>query len=186
MQNSMGRDIHKSIKQIGFLPENLNINENIRNTINESYYFGYKWKDSLQRLTNYTHSKPIYKLIITDNSYILEKLNTYVVMENFKLVNIDIYICITQPDDSLLSSLLTSSYQDNIEIIEQYVLNDKNKNKISNYKLKILENDGIFSIMDSNYNIIKHNGILESSIADGYIKSVANISSLLEHFIKND
>ena len=176
----MGQDlINKSIRQIGFTPKNPNNTENVRKLINESYYFGYKWKDRLERLTKYTHSRPIYKLIITDNSYILEKINTYVVIQNFKLVNIDVYICIRQPNDILL----TPDYQDNIGIVEQYILNDANKNKISKYKFKILENDGIFSIMDSNYNIIKCNGILESSIIDGYIKSVANISSLLENFI---
>ena len=61
MQNTMGQDlINKSITKIGFNPKNINI----RNLINESYYFGYKWKGKLEQLTNYTHDRPIYKLII--------------------------------------------------------------------------------------------------------------------------
>lgn len=53
--------------------------------INEFYYFGYKWKDGLEELTNYTHSRPIYKLIINENSYILEKITIYVVIQNLNL-----------------------------------------------------------------------------------------------------
>lgn len=176
----MGQDlINKSIKQIGFIPENPNRVVNIRNLINESYYFGYKWKERLDKITNYTHSRPVYKLILTESAYILEKITTYVAIQNFKLVNIDVYICMRQPNDLLL----TPNYQDNIGIVEQYILDDTNKNKISKYKFKIVENDGIFSILDSDFNTIKHNGILESSIIDGYIKSSTCISFLLENFI---
>jgi len=172
----MGQDlINKSFNKIGFVPKNANI----RDVINESYYFGYKWKDRLDGLTNYTHSRPMYKLIINDNSYILEKITTYVVIQNFKIVNVDIYMS-AKINDNLQ---LTSDYQDNIGIVEQYMLDDTNKHKISKYVFKILQNDGIFSIMDSNYNIVKHNGFLETSIADGYLKSSISISSLLENFI---
>ena len=63
------------------------------------------------------------------------------------------------------------------------MLDDTNKHKISKYVFKILQNDGIFSIMDSNYNIVKHGGFLESSLSDGYLKSSIGISSLIENFI---
>ena len=78
---------------------------------------------------------------------------------------------------------LTPDYQDNIAIVEQYMLDEINKDKIGKFAFKILQNEGIFSIMDSNYNIIKHNEILESSIMDGYLKLSVSISSLLENFI---
>lgn len=176
MQNTMGQDlINKSFNKIGFIPKNANI----RNLINDSYYFGYKWKDRLAHLTNYTHSRPMYKLIISENEYILEKINTNVVIQHFKIVNINVYIC-----NKISTDLqLTSDYQDNIASVEEYMLDEANKNKISKYNFKILENDGIFSVVDSNYSIIKHNGILESLSMDGYIKSSVIISSLLENFI---
>ncbi len=176
MQNTMGQDlIKKSINKIGFAPRNANI----RNLINESYYFGYKWKDQLDRFTNYTHSRPMYKLIINETKYILNKISTYVSIENFKIISIDVFIC-----DMRQNKLqLTPDYLDNISIAEQYILDENNKHKISKYTFKILENEGIFSIMDSSYNIIKHDGILESSSMDGYAKSFINISSLLEEFI---
>lgn len=181
MQNTMGQDlINKSLNKLGFQPKNAHANTNIRNFINESYYFGYKWKDRLDFLTNYTHSRPMYKLIIMVDSYILEKINTLVVMYNFKVVNIDVYISSRVANDLQL----TSDYQDNIGIVEEYILDQKNKNKISRYKFKILENDGIFSVMDSNYNIIKHDGFLESFDTDsGYMKSSIEIRSLLSNFI---
>lgn len=176
MQNIMGQDlINKSFNKIGFIPRNTNI----RDLINESYYFGYKWKDRLSHLTNYTHSKPIYKLIINENSYVLEKITTYVVIQHFKIVSIDVYMCNRTSNELQL----TSDYQDNICIVEQYMLDESNKHKISKYNFKILENECIFSVMDSSYSIIKHDGILESSSIDGYIKSSISISSLLENFI---
>jgi len=176
MQNIMGQDlINKSFSKIGFAPRNTSI----RNLINESYYFGYKWKDRLDRFTNYTHSRPMYKLIINENSYILNKITTYVVIHHFKIVSIDIYMC-----DKITNELqMTPDYQDNIGIVEQYMLNETNKHKISKYTFKILENENIFSVMDTSYNIIKRDGILESSYIDGYIKSSINISSLLKNFI---
>jgi hypothetical protein len=176
MQNTMGQDlINKSLNKIGFGSRNANI----RNLINDSYYFGYKWKDRLNNLTNYTHYRPMYKLIISENSYVLEKITTYVVIQHFKIVNIDVYICNRIPNELKL----TSDYQDNIGIVEQYMLDEANKHNISKYKFKILENENIFSVMDSSYNIIKHDGILESSNGDGYNKSSVSISSLLENFI---
>ena len=172
---SFNKSINKSNNNIGLIPKNANI----LNLINESYYFGYKWKDRLHKLTNYTHSKPMYKLIITENSYILEKMTTNVVIQHFKIVNIDVYMC-----DKRQNELhITADYRDNISIVEQYMMDEVNKNKISKYNFKILVNDGIFSIMDSSYGIIKHNGILESSSADGYNKSSISISYLLENFI---
>ena len=175
----MGRDISKSFKQIGFIPKNPNINENIRNVINESYYFGYKWKDRLAWLTNHTHSRPIYKLTIIEEGLLtLEKITTNVVINNLKLVNIDIYHC-QVPKEFQLST----DYQDNIDVVEQYILNTANKSKISKYNFKILENECIFSIMDANYTILKHNSFLESSDADGYFKSIVSISSLLKNYI---
>ena len=172
----MGQDlINKSLNIIGFIPKSANI----LNLMNESYYFGYKWKDRLERFTNYTHSRPIYKLIINENSYILNKITTYVVIQYFKIVSIDIYMC----DKTLNELQITSDYQNNISIVEQYMLNENNKHKISKYTFKILENDGIFSVMDSNYSIIKHDGLLESSSMNGYVKSYISISSLLENFI---
>ncbi len=170
--------ISKSLNKIGVVSKNVII----RNLINESYYFGYQWKDLIDKFTNYTHTKPLYKLIINDKSYILEKIDTYVVMNNFRIVNIDVYISSITPTDLQL----TPDYQDNIYIMEKYMLDPKNKNKISKYTFKILENDGIFSVMDSNYNVIEHNKMLESSIIDGYMKSSINIASLLENFIELD
>ena len=178
MQNTMGQDlINKFINKVGLVSRNTNI----RNLINESYYFGYQWKDRLNNLTNYTHNRPMYKLIIRENEYILEKITTYVVIQHIKIVNIDVYICNRKPNELKL----TSDYQDNIGIVEQYMLDAANKHKISKYKFKILENENIFSVMDSNYNIIKHDGVLESSDGDGdgYNKSSVSISSLLENFI---
>jgi hypothetical protein len=176
MQNTMGQDlINKSFSKVGLVPRNANI----RNLINDSYYFGYKWKDRLNNLTNYTHYRSMYKLIISENSYVLEKITTYVVIQHFKIVSIDVYMCNRIPNELEL----TSDYQDNIGIVEQYMLNEANKHKISKYNFKILENESIFSVMDSNYGIIKHDGILESSNADGYNKSSVSISSLLENFI---
>lgn len=173
----MGQDLlNKSLKKIDFVPKNANI----RNLINESYYFGYKWKDRLGGLTNYTHSRPMYKLIVSDKSFILEKITTYVATHQFKIVNVDVYIYTRTINNDLQ---LTSDYQDNIGIVEQYMLDDANKHKISKYIFKILENGGIFSIMDSSYDIIKHDGIIESSQVDGYIKSTIRIASLLENFI---
>ncbi len=173
----MGQElINKSFDKIGFVPPK---NTNIRNLINESYYFGYIWKDRLERFTNYTHSSPIYKLIINEKFYILNKITTYVVLQDFKIVNIDVYMC----DKTKNELQLTPDYQDNIAIVEQYMLDEINKDKIGKFAFKILENEGIFSIMDSNYNIIKHNEILESSIMDGYLKLSVSISSLLENFI---
>ena len=175
----MGQDlINKSLDKIGFIPPK-NTNINIRDLINESYYFGYKWKDRLERFTNYTHTRPMYKLIINENLYILNKITTYVVLENFKIVSIDVYMC----DRTKNKLQLTLDYQDNIGIVEQYMLDETNKHKISKYAFKILENENIFSIMDSSYNIIKHDGILESSSMDGYLKSSVSISSLLDNFI---
>lgn len=172
----MGQDlIHKSFNKLKFIPKNTNI----RNLINESYYFGYKWKNQLDRLTNYTHSKPIYKLIINESTYILKKITTYVVIQNFKIVNVNVYICSRINNDLQL----TSDYQDNINIVEQYMINKNNKYKISKYIFNILQNDGIFSIIDNNYNIIKHNGFLESSLVDGYLKSSISIAALLDNFI---
>jgi hypothetical protein len=176
MQNTMGQDlINKSLRQIGLAPRNTNI----RNLINESYYFGYKWKDRLDRFTNYTHSRPMYKLIINENSYILNKIATSVVLQDFKIISIDIYMCDRQYHDLQL----TSDYQDNISIVEKYMLDGTHKNKVCKYEFKILENETIFSVMDASYNIIKKDGILESSDIDGYLKSSINISSLLEDFI---
>ena len=167
--------INKSINKLGFVPKNAKI----LNLINESYYFGYKWKDRLNNLTNYTHSKPLYKLIISEKSYILEKINTNVVIQHFKIVNIDVYMC-----DKIHNELrMTADYQDNINIVEQYMLDEANKTKISKYNFKILVNAGIFSVMDSSYSIIKHDGMLESSNIDSYIKSSVSISYLLENFI---
>lgn len=176
MQNTMGQDlINKSFNKIGFIPKNANI----RNLINESYYFGYKWKDRLNNLTNYTHTRPMYKLIINEKTYILDKITTNIVIPNFKIVNIDVYMCNKIPNDLEL----TSDYQDNITLVEQYMLDKSNKNKISKYNFKIVENERIFSIMDSSYSIIKHDGILESLCMDGYIKSSVSIASLLDNFI---
>lgn len=172
----MGQDlINKSITKIGFNPKNINI----RNLINESYYFGYKWKGKLEQLTNYTHDRPIYKLIIHGNLYILNKITTYVVINKFKIISIDIFMC----NIELNTLQLTFDYLNNISIVEQYMLDEFNKKKVSYYKFKIIENDGIFSVVDSNYNIIKHNDKLNSSYLDGYIESSINISSLLENFI---
>ena len=181
MQNTMGQElINKSLTKFktGISPGNVFI----RNLINEYYYFGYKWKDRLDKLTNYTHTSPMYKLIIDANTYLLANITTQVVIQNFKIINADIYICIrnqSTPNDFQL----TQDYQDNISIIEKFMLNENNKNRICKYEFKILENDGIFSMMDSNYNILKHDDMLESSISDGYIKSSINISSLLNVFI---
>ncbi len=171
-----GQDIiNKSLCKNGFLSRNVQV----RNLINESYYFGYKWKDKLAKFTNYTHTRPMYKLVIDEKSCILEKINTYVVIENFKIVNIDVYI-----SSSILNDLqLTSDYQDNVSLVEQYMLDEKQKKNISKYEFKILENDGIFSIIDANYNILKHDEILKSSNIEGYMKSSVNISSLLRDFI---
>lgn len=167
--------ISNSFDKIGFVP----INTSIKNLINESYYFGYKWKDSLERLTNYTHSGHMYKLINNENFYILNKLNTYVAMENFKIISIDILMCSKKQNEIKL----LSNYQDNISIVESYMLDENNKNKVIKYTLKILENESIFSVMDSNYNLIKHNELIESSYIDGYCRTFTNISSLLESFI---
>lgn len=94
-------------------------------------------------------------------------------------MNVDIYMSARINDNIKL----TSNYQDNISTIEQYMLDDTNKNKINKYVFKIFQNDGIFSIMDSNYNLLKHDSFLESSLADGYLQSSISISSLLENFI---
>ena len=103
----MGQDlINKSFNKIGFVSKN----PNIRDVINESYYFGYKWNDRLDGLTNYTYSRPMYKLIINENSYILYKITTYVVIQNFKIVNVDIYMSARMSDNLQL----TSDYQVNI------------------------------------------------------------------------
>jgi hypothetical protein len=100
-------------------------------------------------------------------------------MENFKIRSIDILMCSkTQNEIKLLSN-----YQDNISIVESYMLDENNKNKVIKYTLKILENESIFSVMDSNYNLIKHNELIESSYIDGYCRTFTNISSLLESFI---
>ncbi len=172
----MGQDlINKSFNKVGFSPKNTNI----RNLINESYYFGYKWKDRLDSFTNYTHSRPIYKLIINETSYILNKIITLVAIQHLKIVNIDVYIC----DRTQNELQLTPDYQYNINIVEQFMLDNTNKHKISKYEFKILENENIFSVMDSSYNIIKQDGILESSSMDGYLKSSVNILFLLDNFI---
>jgi len=176
MQNTMGQDlIDTCLKRMGII---LNKN-NIRDLINESYYFGYKWKSRLEYLTNYTHQRPIYKLIISDNFYTLEKITTIVAMKDFKIVNVDVYTCYILPNEIQI----TLNYQNNITIVEQYMLDESKKYRINHYQFKILENNEIFSIMDSNYNIIKHTDDIDSTTESGYLKSSIKISSLLDNFI---
>ncbi len=173
----MGQDlINKSIYKNELAPVG---NTYIRNLINKTYYFGYGWKERLWRLTNYTHSRSMYKLIINADYYILEKITTYVVINQFKIVSVDFYMSSRGTSDLPL----TNDYQDNIDIVEQYMLDENNKSNISKYEFKILENEGIFSVMDCNYNLVEHNGMLYSACNDGYLESSISISFLIEHFI---
>ena len=151
----------------------------IRNLINECYYFGYQWKDRLDTLTNYTHSRPIYKLIISQTDYILDKIIINVAMKNFKIVSVEIFMTARNTVDFEI----TTSYQDNLSIVEDYMNDENNKHKISRYMFKILENDGIFTLMDTNYTILKHNAVLESIYSEGFLKSTLKVSSILQNFI---
>ena len=158
---------------------------NVRDLINDTYYFGYSWKGNLAKLTNYTHSRPLYKLILQhghgmqNKLYQLEKITTCFATDNIKIISIEVY----KTTDYIENQQLTADYQDNIAIIERYMLDESRRHTICKYEFKILENDGIFSVMDSNYNLIRQNGWIDSAFQDGYMKSSSCISTLLENFI---
>ncbi len=157
------------------------INKSIeyRKLLNDFYYYDYHWKDRLDRVTNYTHGPPLYKLAGVAN-HILETITTQVAIDNFKIVNIVVYIVNTlKPGDISF----TDNYQNNISIMESFVINEANRKKISKYVFKIIENDKIFSVLDSKFNIIKHNASINSMENEGYASSSICINVLLHHFI---
>lgn len=153
-----------------------------RKLVNEFYYFGHQWKDRLEKLTSYTHGKTLYKLIGVGN-HILESITTQVATDEFKIVNIIVYVINSLTPGKLN---LTSDYSDNITIMEAFVVDSENRKDISKYAFKIMENEKIFTVLDSEYNIIRQNGIIHSMDKEGYAKSGICINILLSNFITSD
>lgn len=150
-----------------------------RKLLNDYYYYDYHWKDRLDRVTNYTHGPPLYKLAGVQH-HILESITTQVATDDFKIVNIIVYVINTLKPGEIT---FTNDYQNNISIMENYVINEQNRKRISKYIFKIIENEKIFSVLDNNFNIIKQNAIIHSQEHEGYAPSSISINVLLNHFI---
>lgn len=138
-------------------------------------YHNYKWQ--LDKLTRYTHREfnkllnthdgtyipSLENRIIAMNKLLIEGMKVNVSLTNLKIVTISIYIF-----NITLNAILeymgadVSDYYSNLEVCQRYIdkssTNDtKCRDTFDIYQFKIVENEGVFTFMDDNYNVIRIN-----------------------------
>jgi hypothetical protein len=142
------------------------------NILRNYCYHNYKW--NLDNLTKYTHRAFNKLLNPQDDNYItsvensdftnkllLEGMRVDVSLANLKIVTISIYV-FTMTLQEILAAENTqlSDYYTNLEVCQKYidkVNNTNSSNSFVLYQFKIIDSDGIFTFMDSNYNLISIN-----------------------------
>jgi hypothetical protein len=149
--------------------------DNYKDMILDYYLVGYKWKDNLETIT-LKSNKEFVKLNKTGKHF-LEIITVDVVYPYFKIVNLNVYIL---PLDYII--LYNCNNPEEYNAIIDYINKDINKNKISKYNIKIIENDKIISINDDKFNILK----LEDNIKSDkeYLQIDISVQSLINNVLE--
>jgi hypothetical protein len=144
------------------------------NVVNQYCYFGYKWKSIMnnpENLIDYTH-RSFFKLkILNDNYVILEGMKVDVSLPKLKIITITVWIINIQMGHIVLGE----DYCSNISICEKYILDEKNKTTFDTFKFKIIENDNIFTIMDSEYNLLRMDECIKEISIKEYVDSIIEL-----------
>ena len=151
----------------------MNINY-YRTMVKDYYLIGYKWNNTLKNIINKSN-KQFMKFTKTSRN-ILETIDVEVLYPYFKIINLTVYIL---PVDDL-TSYNNYSYEDNLAMMN-YINDNENKKKISKLFIKIIENDKVFTITDSKFNIYKLDDIITSD--SEYLHYKCTIQSLINHIL---
>jgi len=138
------------------------------------YLIGYKWNNTLKNII--TKSNKQFMKFTKTSRNILETIDVEVLYPYFKIINLTVYIL---PVDDL-TSYNNYSYEDNLAIMN-YINDNENKTKISKLFIKIIENDKVFTITDSKFNIYKLDDMITSD--SEYLNYKCTIQSLINHIL---
>ncbi len=151
------------------------MNINYYRTMMKDYYLiGYKWNNTLKNII--TKSNKQFMKFTKTSRNILETIDVEVLYPYFKIINLTVYIL---PVDDL-TSYNNYSYEDNLAIMN-YINDNENKTKISKLFIKIIENDKVFTITDSKFNIYKLDDMITSD--SEYLNYKCTIQSLINHIL---
>jgi len=151
----------------------MNINY-YRTMVKDYYLIGYKWNNTLKNII--TKSNKQFMKFTKTSRNILETIDVEVLYPYFKIINLTVYIL---PVDDL-TSYNNYSYEDNLAIMN-YINDNENKTKISKLFIKIIENDKVFTITDSKFNIYKLDDMITSD--SEYLNYKCTIQSLINHIL---
>jgi hypothetical protein len=142
--------------------------------VKDYYLIGYKWNNTLKNII--TKSNKQFMKFTKTSRNILETIDVEVLYPYFKIINLTVYIL---PVDDL-TSYNNYSYEDNLAIMN-YINDNENKTKISKLFIKIIENDKVFTITDSKFNIYKLDDMITSD--SEYLNYKCTIQSLINHIL---
>lgn len=142
--------------------------------VSDYYLFNYQWKGELELITTKTNTQ---FLTLNKDKNILKIIDVDVVYPYFKIINLFVFIL------SLNDFANYNSYNpEHCNLMINYVAENINKKKIRKYNIKIIENDNIFTIYDSKYNILKLEDNIESD--KEYLQIDINIRSLINNILE--
>jgi len=123
----------------------------------------YKWVNNLDKLI----SKPFSKYVRIDDKINkkIEIINIDASYNNTKIVTVTIYYYFNLDIKNFLLDINGSfNYTYNYKnfILLKYLEEEEQKNKVSKFVLKLTENDNILTIMNSKYDLLNINNLLES------------------------